>query len=114
MARRVRVDALVKPAKHFKVSKGVSIALCPYCSTYFRDSELDQHIRDIHLTQASQLRSTSSPEKLHKRSAPKVAKTIRLRDIEELDASRDYYRFRDNGQFGSYPLIDDYGDESDP
>jgi len=30
----------------------------------------------------------------------------------QLDASRDYYRYRENGRFGSHSVHDDFGDES--
>jgi hypothetical protein len=33
---------------------------------------------------------------------------------DPLDATKNYYRFRDAGRFGSHPLHDGYGDESDP
>lgn len=33
---------------------------------------------------------------------------------KKLDGSRDYYRNRDHGQFGSLPTYDDYGEDSDP
>jgi hypothetical protein len=28
-----------------------------------------------------------------------------------MDATRDYYRFRENGRFGSHPAHDDFNDE---
>jgi hypothetical protein len=31
-----------------------------------------------------------------------------------LDGSRDYWQFREDGQFGSHPTYDDFGDESEP
>lgn len=37
---------------------------------------------------------------------------IRNRDV--IDASKDYYAFRENGRFGSFPAYDSYDDESQP
>ena len=32
---------------------------------------------------------------------------------DPLDATRDYYQFRENGRFGSHPLHDAFNDESE-
>jgi hypothetical protein len=36
------------------------------------------------------------------------------REERRLDGSRDYWQFREGGQFGSHPSYDDVDDESDP
>ena len=59
--------------------------------------------KSVRLTSAASY-STPNPD------VPEVARRIE----RAFDGSRDYYGFREHGQFGSHPVYDDLGDESDP
>lgn len=93
---------------------------CPYCSVLVL--HLDKHVRKKHKSEfftkltmdASQQRTTGiqggSPSIVNSASEEFQLGDARLE--QNLDFSKQFYTFRDGGQFGSYPSSDDYGDES--
>ena len=122
--RRNKAVVGVPPAKDRTLKE------CPECRNMVRASRLDRHRRKVHRVithdepaandEISQTDWNRVPRSLPstrrrsdafskcKSSAERNERTIERR----LDASRDYYRFRENGRFGSHSVHDDFGDES--
>ena len=89
---------------------------CPFCASLVRQDRLDAHIQKIHKAATKASPQVSIRRKLqstmHQQSASETNSCLQDRSM---DATRDYYiRYRDNGQFGSYPSHDSFDDESEP
>ncbi len=93
-----------------------NLIACPECKVPVRQDRLQKHRKRVHHVR------TSERHKLDytKRCAPTISDSIvpfaedPLRAIERgLDGSRDHWRIREHGRFGSHPVHDDYGEESE-
>jgi hypothetical protein len=108
---------------------------CPECGVVVRVDRMQKHLAKVHsgaVVEASKQEKTKSVKARVMDAASKksgFASDSRgssnflkksfdgdgLRESDPRDASKYWgYLARDNGQFGSYPLHDDFGDESDP
>lgn len=115
---------------------------CPKCSAHVKNKNLPKHLRKAHPignSTSTQARTTSKPLTINQKKVitkpstssinrPKTQRNASLRSMaptkaqeqtiqynraqRELDGSRDYWRYRESGRFGSHPSYDDYGDES--
>lgn len=109
-ARRAQPPSRPKPLLPFS---------CPQCGVGL--VRLQRHMKKVHKGVATAPRR---PERLQQRLAdhprssetPHKSGTYQRESVERAhDATRLYYAaYRDNGQFGSHPSHDGYGDESDP
>jgi hypothetical protein len=115
-------ESRVAPAPPPKADRRVT---CRVCKVGVKPTNLTKHMKRVHgIVQAG-----PAPVSNHgkKTSAPRIGTAMRVhrndptetlnepdqRAVERrLDASRDYYRFRENGRFGSHSVHDDFGDES--
>lgn len=120
-----------------------TLVQCPYCQSDVREDRLEKHKRKVHGAMVPGVpavaREGMDPARLSKRTRPKASRqsghqqpggsvssqicsSERL-ELEKLKQSQDEPRDgskywghvrREHGRFGSHPLMDDYGDESEP
>lgn len=72
-----------------------------------RLDEYATHMERVHYIRQVQ------DKKAAKRASWNIGGHRRIGERDQLDASKDFYRFRDNGQFGSHPVMDGFDDESE-
>jgi hypothetical protein len=80
---------------------------CPYCGARVLKGNYGTHVANAHpgeLEGDFEHPSDTGSNELHE---------FNPRDLN-LDATRDDYIWRDNGEFGSTPSYDDYSDEGQP
>jgi endogenous inhibitor of DNA gyrase (YacG/DUF329 family) len=122
-------------ARHLKTvhprnerSQSRTMTNCPECGVQVREKNLARHLGKVHQKQKPQKnrrrdfeqkapRDGTSHERGRSISTKDAAKLEALR--QSLDERRDGgkylgYMSRESGKFGSLPLYDDYGDESEP
>lgn len=110
---------------------------CPYCSANVREDRLEKHKRKVHRARLAGSQPTSSrTRRTRGRIASRTARPKRRpgsgssrlsqsdrNKLESLWQSHDEPRDgskgwghmrREHGRFGSHPLFDDYGEESEP
>jgi len=134
---QVSHPAALTPQKSSKKSKGkspettvLSEIKCPVCKVNLKSqARLEKHVLKVHgkKTNQKEIKQLSVPSKKHinaSTSRPKkklfAFNTISLDSfIQSMDEPRDgskglgHMRRESDGKFGSYPLHDDYSDESD-
>lgn len=79
---------------------------CPRCEVRVKREELATHLRQKHGVNGSK-----TTRKDMKRAKIEFASRRLPEERDTMDASKDYFRFRDSGQFGSYPLNDGSDEE---
>lgn len=120
-------------------SPGRRLVPCGVCSSNVREDRLARHRREVHRigspsSTGAVLPPRGRPERAARgtdrvverggaRAEPsrKIGKhvtgqpsspDVEYRTERSLDSSRDFYRFRETGRFGSHSMHDDFGDES--
>lgn len=102
------------------VQQNRTLTTCPECHVQVRSDRLVVHLRKVHETgQGGDELSARLPCHAHGRAITKSdrQKLESLRQsLDEREDGSKYWGFmsRESGQFGSFPLFDDYGDESEP
>ena len=101
---------------------GVPKALCAVCGLRFDAEALALHLRTKHPSAPMARRHppATGPGKEPKRdarritAAPKADTTGEYESERRLDRGRHFFQIRDFGKFGSFPVHDDFDDESQP
>lgn len=92
---------------------------CPHCVSFVKPAKIHGHIETVHgrklppSRRAIRAGSSTTADSMPSRSSPSLQRDDHLEN-RRLDASRDYWRYREGGRFGSHPSYDDCGDESKP
>ena len=105
-----------------RVNENVQSEYCPHCKIYLSPKGMKKHNRRRHgnLTVASKVQQTQKTTKMSDRQTVQTSSDDSLIEQrfeqsfnEPYDGSKYWgHMRRENGQFGSFPLFDDYDDES--
>lgn len=98
---------------------------CSACSAFVKQKNLDRHLRKMHKSRTGQEDVSKSTASRAKRPGPILWKGASARqpyNADEALGNRDTRdastgvgnMFREHGRFGSYPVHDNYGEESGP
>jgi hypothetical protein len=120
-----RVHEVERSVKRRPVAiASIRLIRCANCGANVRPDRVSKHLARVHAHRPENHRKqTSSRTSITSRPKHHVVdgRTPELiqpstsdeyRAERSLDASRDYYRFRESGRFGSHSMHDDFGDES--
>jgi uncharacterized C2H2 Zn-finger protein len=115
------------------VAVGKTMIQCPHCTSQVRSKNLKKHIFKVHSPKAPASNATTQ-EKPSRRIRKKIAgkrgrfhhsakgagdrtqlESLRQSHDEPYDGSKHWAHMRrERGRFGSHPLFDEYGEESEP
>lgn len=118
MAKSGRSTSIETLSKSIKRRKG---HFCPLCDNQLIIDYLPQHIEEMHRQNWTKRRKPLAENQLPKRSKndfgekqESAPETYNQSFDDSRDASKPYaHRYREHGKFGSHPIHDAYGDESD-
>lgn len=95
----------------------VNLVRCEYCGVKVRRDNIGGHTIKVHHTSDLRFKSLekSKSHKQRRKAQSYISPAGQSRFPEDREKSDEmaHYRREGNGQFGSYPLHDDYGDEAD-
>lgn len=99
-----------KPVEVSSSSK--KMVRCPYCACSVREDRLNKHCHKVHnISHESRNHNVSRQARQSRTEKPE---SLEQAYLETRDGGKYLgYMARENGRFGSLPLYDDYGDESE-